>query len=330
MVTDPDAPCCSASRSSHSDRDEQQHDHEHEPHIESDSEPTDADTKRMVEIPGGEFQMGTDSDIGFPADGEGPARDVTVDAFYIDQYAVTNAEFFAFVKETGHTTTAEQYGWSFVFTDFVAREDQQYVMQSVPAAPWWVAVQGANWVRPEGPQSSIKNRLDHPVTHLSWTDTVAYVDWVGKRLPTEAEWEKAARGGLKGKRYAWGDELTPNDEHRCNIWQGEFPNRNTEQDGYASTAPVDEYRPNGRGLYNVSGNVWEWCADWFSPDYHIDGPQDNPTGPSNGDERVMRGGSYLCHRSYYNCYRVAARSQNTPDSSTGNIGFRCALDAADL
>lgn len=274
--------------------------------------------------------MGTDDDIGFAADGEGPAREVTVDSFFIDKFAVTNAEFLQFVRSTDYTTDAERFGWSFVFTDFVGAADDQYVMQSVADAPWWVAVEGANWFRPAGPSSSIgdEERLKHPVTHVSWNDAEAYAEWAGKRLPTETEWEYAARGGLEGKRYPWGDELRPNDEHRCNIWQGDFPERNTGDDGYLGTAPVTAYDPNGFGLHNTSGNVWEWCGDWFSPDYHTTDAysRTNPTGPSEGTARVMRGGSYLCHRSWCNRYRVAARSENTPDSSTGNIGFRCVVD----
>ena len=284
-------------------------------------------SSRMVEVPAGEFRMGTDSDVGFPADGEGPARAVYLDAFRIDRYAVTNAEFLQFVRNTGYTTETEEFGWSFVFEDFVAPADRSQVMQSVDAAPWWVAIEGANWLRPEGPNSSITDRLKHPVTQVSWADAEAYAEWAGKRLPTEAEWEKAARGGIVGKRYPWGDELMPDGEHRCNIWQGEFPEHNTEADGYFGTAPVDAFAQNEYGLHSVAGNVWEWCADWFSPDHHVDGPRENPTGPENGDSRVMRGGSYLCHRSWCNRYRVAARSKNTPDSATGNIGFRLAMDA---
>lgn len=293
--------------------------------------PDDERTARMVRLDGGEFVMGTDSEEGFPQDGEGPAREVTLDPFYIDKHAVTNAEFLNFIRETGYTTDAERFGWSFVFQHLLTDEADDHVIDSVDAAPWWVGVEGATWFRPFGAGSNVveDDLLDHPVTHVSWADARAYAEWAGKRLPTEAEWESAARGGVEGRRFPWGDDLKPGDEHRCNIWQGEFPEHNTGEDGYVATAPVDEYDPNGYGLYNVSGNVWEWCGDWFSPTYHTTDAYDHndPTGPPSGDQRVMRGGSYLCHRSWCNRYRVAARSKNTPDSSTGNIGFRCVLDA---
>ncbi|MWG33818.1 formylglycine-generating enzyme family protein [Halomarina oriensis] len=322
-----DPPCCSASR------DTGETDATRDASVTA--EPTSVGKVRttgMVRLDGGTFTMGTDDGVGFPQDGEGPPREVTLDPFLVDRHAVTVREFLRFVRDTDYTTDAERFGWSFVFQDFVAPEDESGVLDSVAATPWWLAVEGARWFRPEGPSSNaLDDRLDHPVTHVSHRDAVAYADWAGKRLPTEAEWEFAARGGLARKRYAWGEELTPNGEHRCNVWQGAFPDEDTAADGYHGTAPVDAYEPNDYGLFNVSGNVWEWCADWFSADYHTtdDYSRENPSGPESGDARVMRGGSYLCHDSYCNRYRVAARSQNTPDSSTGNIGFRCVVDAGE-
>lgn len=280
----------------------------------------------MVFIPGGKFLMGTDDREGFPADGEGPVREINVNPFYIDACAVTNAEFKQFVDATNYQTDAESFGWSFVFHLFVSEATAAQVQNKVQQTPWWWVVEGADWLHPEGPDSHVEDRWDHPVIHVSWSDAVAYCKWAGKRLLTEAEWEFAARGGLTQKRYPWGDELKPGGKHMCNIWQGKFPNKNNQSDGYAGTAPVKAFEPNAFGLYNVSGNVWEWCSDWFSPNYHVKGSRDNPVGPPSGDARVLRGGSYLCHRSYCNRYRVAARSKNTPDSSTGNIGFRCAAD----
>ena len=284
--------------------------------------------KGMVHIPDGRFLMGTDDSVGFAADGEGPVREIEVSPFLIDETAVTNAQFGRFVRQTRYRTEAERYGWSFVFHSFVPRKIARTVTQSVAEAPWWWRVDGACWRRPEGPGSGIGRRMDHPAVHISWNDAQAYCRWAGKRLPTEAEWEAAARGGLVGRRYAWGDDLTPYGRHMCNIWQGEFPDRNTKEDGHVGTAPARSFYPNGFGLYNVSGNVWEWQWDWFSPTFHRQGPTVDPAGPPSGVSRVIRGGSYLCHESYCNRYRVAARSANTPDSSTGNMGFRCVADVA--
>ncbi|AZN40766.1 formylglycine-generating enzyme family protein [Paenibacillus albus] len=281
----------------------------------------------MILLPGGTFLMGTEDAEGFPDDGEGPIREVELSPFYIDSCTVTNAEFAEFVRRTGYITEAERYGWSYVFHLFVPERVRASESRPVPGLPWWLAVNGASWHRPEGAGSSIEERLDHPVIHISWHDAHRYAQWSGKRLPTEAEWEYAARGGLAQKRYPWGDLLKPGGEHRCNIWQGKFPDKDNASDGYAGTAPVRAFPPNGYGLYQTVGNVWEWCSDWFSRAPAAPGGANNPKGPRNGSSRVMRGGSYLCHNSYCNRYRVAARSSNTPDSSTGNLGFRCAADA---
>ncbi|NBC30639.1 MAG: SUMF1/EgtB/PvdO family nonheme iron enzyme [Spirochaetes bacterium] len=279
----------------------------------------------LVTLPGGSFVMGTDDKEGLPADGEGPPRTVHLRPFRIDRSAVTNAQFAEFVGETGYVTETERFGWSYVFHLFVSKlAVKRGHVQPLHGLEWWLGVQGANWKHPEGKGSNIRERQDHPVVHVTWNDAVAYARWAGKRLPTEAEWEYAARGGLEQKRYPWGDDLTPGGRHKCNIWQGEFPTRNSMDDGYAGTCQVTAFEPNGFGLYNTSGNVWEWCADYWSPDFHADAPQENPTGPPTGPGRVTRGGSYLCHHSYCNRYRVAARTWNTPDSSTGNTGFRCA------
>jgi sulfatase modifying factor 1 len=311
--------CCSASRTTSS--------HEVKLEIRMDVQKSTNSHAGMIYLEGGKFLMGTDDQEGFPRDGEGPVREVTLTPFYIDPYAVTNEEFKRFVDETGYTTEAEQFGWSFVFHTFVPEQIAPKVETVVQNAPWWWKVDGTYWRSPEGPGTSIEDRLDHPVIHVSWNDALAYCQWSGKRLLTEAEWEYAARGGLNQKRYPWGDLLKPDSEHRCNIWQGKFPEKNNKSDGFEGTAPVNTYQPNGYGLYNMVGNVWEWCADWFSPDFHIQGPRLDPKGPPKGQARVTRGGSYLCHKSYCNRYRVAARSSNTPDSSTGNTGFRCAADA---
>ncbi|MFJ7160026.1 formylglycine-generating enzyme family protein [Streptomyces sp. NPDC101118] len=273
--------------------------------------PSSRVARQLLTLPGGRFLMGTDDPDGFPADAEGPVRAVTVAPFRIAATTVTNAQFATFAKATGHVTEAERFGFSFTFGAFLS-DAVAAVSPPVDAVPWWRAVEGASWRRPEGPGSHVTDRQNHPVVHVSWNDAQAYCTWSGTRLPTEAEWEYAARGGLERRRYPWGDELTPGGRHMCNIWQGEFPVLDTAEDGYAGTAPVKSYRPNGHGLYNAVGNVWEWCADRFAP------------GP--GTARAMRGGSYLCHDSYCNRYRVAARSSNTPDSSTGNIGFRVAAD----
>lgn len=264
-----------------------------------------------VLVEGGSFLLGSDDRWAYPADGEGPVRKVSLGSFRIDPLAVSNQAFAAFADATGYTTEAERFGWSFVFAGLLP--DDFPPTQAVADAPWWRRVDGADWQHPEGPQSSLGGRLDHPVVHVSWNDAQAYCTWVGGRLPTEAEWEAAARGGLEGAVFPWGDEREPGGEHRMNVWQGAFPAENSEADGHYGTCPVDAFPPNGYGLHNTTGNVWEWAADWFDP--------------AGETVRVQKGGSYLCHDSYCRRYRVAARQGNSPDSSTGNVGFRCALDA---
>lgn len=280
-----------------------------------------------VVVPGGVFSMGGDDPDAFPDDGEGPVREVEVAEFRIDATPVTNGQFARFVKETGHVTTAEEFGWSYVFHQLVAPGATS--RGHVQAAPWWIGVDGASWRAPYGPGSDAGSLRQHPVVHVSWLDATAYAAWAGKRLPTEAEWEKAARGGLDRARYPWGDELTPRGRHRCNIWQGTFPRHNTLDDGHLGTSPVTAFAANGYGVHDASGNVWEWCADRWSTDWHaVDSPETrvDPQGPPSGDFRVVRGGSHLCHDSYCNRYRVAARTSNTPDSTTGHTGFRTVLD----
>ncbi|MGW0737220.1 formylglycine-generating enzyme family protein [Streptomyces sp. NPDC002851] len=265
----------------------------------------------MVAVPAGAFLMGSEDALAYPADGEGPVRTVYVDAFWIDACAVSNADFARFAAETGYRTTAERDGWSFVFAGLLP--DDFPPTRGVVSAPWWRQVEGADWRHPDGPRSAVDGREDHPVVHVDWHDAAAYCAWAGKRLPTEAEWERAARGGLHGKAFPWGDEREPGGQHRMNVWQGDFPAHNTQADGWYGTCPVTAFEPNGYGLYNTTGNVWEWCADRFScsPDRQ---------------ERVAKGGSYLCHESYCRRYRVAARQGLTPDSAIGNVGFRCAVD----
>jgi formylglycine-generating enzyme len=259
-------------------------------------------------LTGGAFLMGSADSDAQAADHEAPVRPVKVRAFAIAACCVTNEEFAEFAAQARYQTDAERLGWSYVFSGFLPATLRQGAARP-GQAPWWCAVPGANWRCPEGPGSDVAGRRDHPVVHVSWNDATAYCRWARLRLPTEPEWEYAARGGLDQARYPWGDELMPGGRHRCNIWQGQFPVRNTAEDGYPGTAPVDAFEPNGYGLFNTAGNVWEWCADWFGPDRQA---------------RSMRGGSYLCHDSYCNRYRVAARTASPPDSSAGNLGFRCA------
>ena len=283
-----------------------------------------------VPVPAGTFAMGDAFNEGNAGDGEAPVHPVSVSAFRISATTVTNQQFAEFVEATGHRTESETFGTSAVF-HLAVKAKEQDILNRVNDVPWWLNVRGANWAHPAGPLSHWTEVPDHPVTHVSHDDALAYCAWAGRRLPTEAEWEYAARGGVEGRRYPWGDSLhnghaVGSARHHCNIWQGEFPVRNDQEDGYLTTAPARWFEPNGYGLYQTSGNVWEWCSDWFLPKYYqtclASGTVHDPQGPTIGRGRVMRGGSYLCHDSYCNRYRVAARSSNTPDSASGNLGFR--------
>lgn len=249
-------------------------------------------------IPEGQFEMGYDGPLANPGEGEGPVRTVALPSYEIGAATVTNQQFAAFVKATGHVTSAERDGWSFVFHALVS--DAAAISGRVAGAEWWCAVTGASWRAPHGPGSSAERLANHPVVHVSAHDAEAYCAWTTTRLPSESEWERAARGGLEGAIYPWGDEMRPD---RCNIWRGDFPRRHN---GTVGTAPVKSYRPNGFGLYQCVGNVWEW------------------TSSHEAGARIRRGGSYLCHDSYCNRYRVAARDRSLPGDATGNIGFRVA------
>ena len=275
----------------------------------------------VIPLTGGEFLMGC-ADPPYPADGESPVRITEVSPFGLAATTVTNEQFAAFVDATGHRTDAERFGWSFVFVGLLPRNTAP--TQAVAGTPWWRRVEGASWQRPEGFGSNVDARADHPVVHVSWHDAQAYCSWAGGRLPTEAEWEYAARGGLVQQPYPWGSELTPDGRHLMNVWQGTFPDRNSRDDGYVGTSPVRAFPPNAYGLHDMTGNVWEWCADWFSPHYPRSAPRRDPAGPRYGMGRAMRGGSYLCHESYCIRYRASARTSNTPESSSGNVGFRIA------
>lgn len=287
--------------------------------------PTGSLRNEYVRLPAGAFVMGTDkSPLSTLQDGEGPARRVRLSQFEIQKFEVSNAEFAQFVEETGYVTEAEMFGDSFVLDILLSEEVKSEITQAVKDAPWWLPVKEAYWFQPEGKKSNLNGRGDHPVVHISWNDAVAYCEWKdGGRLPTEAEWEYAARGGLEGRLFPWGNNPKPKGEHWMNIWQGRFPEENTEDDGYLGTGPVNSYRPNKYELYNMVGNVWEWVSDWWVT-RHSNVPATNPTGPPTGTDKVKRGGSYMCHIDYCYRYRCSARSMNTPDSSASNLGMRCA------
>jgi formylglycine-generating enzyme len=257
----------------------------------------------MVSLPGGGFVIGSDDQFAYPDDGATPGE-VELSPFMIDACAVSNTQFAEFVAATGYVTEAERFGWSSVFGGLLP--DDFPPTRGVAAAPSWRQVHGADWRDPEGPQSELGDRPEHPVVQVSFNDAVSYCAWAGKRLPTEAEWEFAARGGLDRAAFPWGDELEPAGEHRMNVWQGRFPNQNTRADGYFGTCPVDAFPPNGYGMYNVTGNVWEWTADWFDRAFRTRDRRHDPAGPPTGSHKVQKGGSHLCHSSY--CRRYRART----------------------
>ncbi len=303
--------------------------------------------EKMVWVPGGTFRMG--SDRHYPE--EAPAHHVTVGEFWIDRTPVTNADFHQFVRATGYVTFAEippkaadypgalphmMRAGSLVFTP------PSHAVNLSRWEQWWQFKFGANWRRPYGPRSSAAGLSNYPVVHIAYRDALAYAEWAGKELPTEAEWEFAARGGLDGAEFAWGEEFTPDGKHRANTWQGDFPWENLGADGYERTSPVTAFPPNGFGIYDMIGNVWEWTADWYFPKHEADAPKAccipaNPRGASEEasydtcqpdiriPRKVLKGGSHLCARNYCRRYRPAARHPQPTDTSTSHVGFRCVI-----
>lgn len=284
----------------------------------------------MILIKEGYYEIGTNEPIGSFYDLEMPKTKIFLNSYYIDETPVTNKEFLEFVKETGYVTEAEKFGWSYVFSYFLDEETKQKSKQ-VPGLDWWYAVVGADFKHPEGRKSNIKDRLDHPVVHVSRNDAMAYAKWAGKRLPTEAEWEVAAKGGTEYTKFYWGENLEEGGVHHTNVWQGDFPNENTKEDGYANTAPVRAYEPNQYGIYSMIGNVWEWCLNpqgvplkYFNQKTSKEIYEENNY--ISDDRYAIKGGSFLCHASYCKRYRIAARTGNTAMSATNHMGFRCVKD----
>jgi sulfatase modifying factor 1 len=293
-------------------------------------------TADMVLIPAGTFWMGSDKG----QEDEKPVHEVTLDGFWMDKTEVTNEQFQKFVKATGYITTAEKKPDA---KDFPDAPPENLVAGSLVFTPtkspvplnnwaaWWRWVPGADWKHPQGPDSNIKGLEKHPVVQVCWDDAVAYCKWAGKRLPTEAEWEYAARGGLDREPYVWGKERTPDGKWMSNIWEGHFPYENSNEDGFKDSSPVKSFPANGYGLYDMSGNVWEWCSDWYTPDYYKTSPKKNPSGPTTSFDpnepgiakRVQRGGSFLCSDEYCKGYMPNTRQKTSPDSGLSHAGFRC-------
>ncbi|RZK58804.1 MAG: formylglycine-generating enzyme family protein [Pedobacter sp.] len=300
----------------------------------------------MVFIPAGEFLMGASDKEG--REDEYPQHPVKLNSFWMDITEVTNASFAKFVKATGYVTTAERKpDWEemkkqlpagtpkppdsvFVAASLVFSAPKQ-IANLNDASQWWVWKKGADWKHPHGPNSNINGKDDFPVVHISWDDAMAYCQWAGKRLPTEAEWEYASRGGLKNSLYPWGNEDIEKGKVKANTWQGNFPLKNTNWDKFSGLAPTKKFAPNGFGLYDMAGNVWEWCSDWYRPDYYTTENQTNPQGPPDSydpmeptvSKRVVRGGSFMCNASYCKGYRVTSRMKTSTDTSLEHTGFRC-------
>lgn len=276
-----------------------------------------------VSIPGGTAILGTRRAV-IAADSESPTRKHKLNAFLIDRCAVTNRQFAEFIDDTGYQTDAERLGWSYVFLYHLPPQHRRASAEA-GGASWWRQAFDANWQRIHGQDSDTAAPPDHPVVHISYNDALAYARWVGGRLPTEAEWEHAARGGLGDVRFPWGDKEPDDTEFMpCNIWQGNFPHYNTGADGFDATAPVDAFEPNGYGLYNMVGNTWEWTASPYTA--RSSSPAARKRAASLKGSILMKGGSFMCHKSYCYRYRIAARSGTTPDSTTSHIGFRVAYD----
>jgi formylglycine-generating enzyme len=314
--------------------------------------PGESSLEGMLKIPGGEYMMGASDDEGRPD--EYPQHKIKVNPFWMDATEVTNAQFRKFVEATGYITTAEKKpDWEEIKKQLPAGtpkpDESQLVASSLVFSPpdhpiplndatqWWSWTAGADWKHPKGPGNNINGKDNYPVVHISWDDAMAYCKWSGKRLPTEAEWEWAARGGLNDNKYPWGNEDVESGKAKANTWQGNFPDKNNNWDKFNNAAPVRSFAPNGFGLYDMAGNVWEWCSDWYRSDYYnqLKNPlTSNPKGPATSydpmeptvPKKVVRGGSFLCNASYCKGYRVSSRMKTSPDTGLEHTGFRCVKD----